>query len=288
MPEPTGTTTTSTSSGVPAGSAPAAHLPQEVTVSRSEKSQLAMRLEREHGSFENAALFLAGKQIRYQKRAQEAERQTVEVRKLLPPEGAVVLTGDEAKAVQKLREQKIDLVKLPDDLKASGELRLKVTAQERKTAVSDAAGTKYKATVLARLLGDSADGKTIGLPLEFQDAMVKKEDGSGFDTVKMAHVRVGDKLIPLDTWMETDQKDWLEVAKASETDNNAGGSSGSSAASGSSSASSGTSTATMPRQTATGGTGGTTGKPKDGVAAVDRQMSRYTTPGQRKAAQNKT
>lgn len=284
MPEPTGATSIPASSGAPAV-VPAAHLPQEVTVSRSEKSQLAMRLEREHGSFENAALHLAGKQIRYQKRAQEAERQTAEVRKLLPPEGAVVLTGDEAKAVQKLREQKVDLVKLPDDLKASGELRLKVTAQERKTAVSDAAGKKYKSAVLARLLGDTPDGKTIGLPLEFQDTMVKKEDGTGFDTVKVPHVRVGDKLVALDTWMETDQKDWMEVAKASEEEGGTGGSSGGS----SSSSSSSTSSATMPKQTATGGGGGggTTPKPKDSAAIVDRHQSKYMTPGQRAAAAEK-
>lgn len=277
MPEPTGTPATSASSGEPAGSGRPAHEPRVIEVTRQEKNGLVMRLIGEHGSVDNALMHIAGKVIRYQKRAQEAERQTVELRKVLPPKDAVILTGDEAKTFTTLKAEKVDWTKLPDTLKEAATLRTQVTAQARKTAVTTAAGTKWKANVLEKLLGDTADGKTIGLPIEFKDTMVKKEDGSGMETIKVPYVKVGDTLTLLDAWMETEQKDWLDVAKADESQ-----SSGSQSASSSSSGSSTTSGATMPRQTATGSTtGGSTPTVKGNLAAVDKAQSKYVTPGQR-------
>jgi hypothetical protein len=279
MPEPTGTTTTSAGSGEPAGgsSTRAAHESRDIVVSTQEKNGLVMRLVAEHGTVDNALLKLAGKQIRYQKRAQEAERQAAELRKLIPGDGAVVLTGDQAKAFAKLKEMNVDFGKLPDTLKEHSELRTQVTAQGRKTDVATAAGKKWKPSVLMRLLGDSADGK-----IEFKDQLQKKEDGSGTETVRVAYITIDGKSIALDTWMETDQKEWLDVAKASETDGNGGGS-------GTSASSSATSTgATMPRQTATGSTTTGTPAPKTNAAAVDKVMkSKYKTPSQMAAESKK-
>lgn len=286
MPEPTGTNPTpSTSGGEPAGgNARAATEPRVIEVSRQEKNSMVMRLVGEHGSETNALLYIAGKVIRYQKRAQEAERQTAEMRKVLPPKDAVILTGDEAKAFAKLREQKVDLVKLPDTLKEAQDLATKVTAQERKTSVIAAAGKKWKANVLEKLLGDSADGKTIGLPIEFKDTMVKKEDGSGMETVRVAYVKEGNTSVLLDTWMETVQKDWVQVARVTEEEDNSTSSGSSSSQSSGDGSTSGTTQ--MPKQTATGSTGGST-KAQGNLAVVDRVQSKYVTPGQRAAAEKK-
>lgn len=265
----------STATGAPAGGTTTvetpAHAPRAVEVSRTEKNSLIMKLIAEHGSESNALLHIAGRVIRYQKRAQEAERQTAETKKVLPPEGALVLTGEEAKAILKLREAKVDLVKLPDTVKEATDLRTRVTAQERKDALTEAAGTKYNAVRLAKVLGD--------IPVEFKDGPVTKDDGTK-DIGRIAYVKKPDgTLVPLDSYLETDHKDWLEVLKLASGETNAGASSTTSGGSSSTGA-------TMPKQTSTGGSQTPAGA-KTASAAVDKQQSRYMTPSQRDAAGKK-
>lgn len=270
----------STASGTPAASTttiaePAAHAPRTVEVSRTEKNSLVMRLVAEHGSTDNALLHIAGRVIRYQKRAQEAERQSTELRKALPADGSVVLTGEEAKAILKLREQKVDLAKLPDTVKDASELRTRVTAQERKDALTEAAGAKYHAVRLAKVLGD--------IPVEFKDGPITKDDGTK-DIGRIAYVKKPDgTLVPLDTYLETDHKDWLEVLKLGQGESNNGTSSTSTTGGGTSS----TGGATMPKQTQTGSPSGGAPAPKTSAAAVDKQQSRYLSPSQRAAADKK-
>lgn len=244
--------------------------PQQVTVSRSETNAFVMRLIGEHGTAERALMKLGGEQLKYRKRAQEAERQAAELRKQVPADGAVVLVGDQAKAYQELKTQNIDLTKVPAMIKEGSELRSKVAKEERAAAVKQAAGTKYKEKVLGQLLGD----KNV---LEFKDVLVKKDDGSGTETVKQAYVKNGDTLEALDTYLDREHKDWMDVLKAEEGEG--GGSSGGASSSSSTSSSS---TATMPRQSSTTSTSQTQGKPKP-AETVDRMMSaKYMTPSQRR------
>lgn len=258
--------------GTTTSDTPAAHAPRTVEVSRTEKNSLIMRLVAEHGSEANALLHIAGRVIRYQKRAQEAERQSTELRKAIPADGSVVLTGEEAKAIQKLREQKVDLAKLPDTVKDATDLRTRVTAQERKDALTEAAGAKYHAVRLAKVLGD--------IPVEFKDGPITKPDGTK-DIGRLAYVKKADgTLVPLDTYLETDHKDWMEVLKLGEGESNTGTSSAAAAAPAS------TGGATMPKQTQTGG-GTPPSGPKTAAAAVDKQQSRYLSPSQRAAADKK-
>jgi hypothetical protein len=189
QPNPGETTATGASAGGTTTVETPAHAPRPVEVSRSEKNSLIMRLVAEHGSESNALLHVAGRVIRYQKRAQEAERQAVELRKAIPVDGSVVLTGEEAKAILKLREAKVDLAKLPDTVKEATDLRTRVTAQERKDALTEAAGAKYNAVRLAKVLGD--------IPVEFKDGPVTKEDGTK-DIGRIAYVKKPDgTLVPL-------------------------------------------------------------------------------------------
>jgi hypothetical protein len=273
QPNPGETTATGASAGGTTTVETPAHAPRPVEVSRSEKNSLIMRLVAEHGSESNALLHVAGRVIRYQKRAQEAERQAVELRKAIPVDGSVVLTGEEAKAILKLREAKVDLAKLPDTVKEATDLRTRVTAQERKDALTEAAGAKYNAVRLAKVLGD--------IPVEFKDGPVTKEDGTK-DIGRIAYVKKPDgTLVPLDTYLETDHKDWLDVLKLAQGESNAGASSTTSGGTSS------TGGATMPKQTQTGTSSNVSTPAKTSAAAVDKQQSRYLSPSQRAAADSK-
>lgn len=211
-------TSTPASGGAPQqGSAPAPLAPPMVVhVSSAEKNSYVMRLMNEYGGAENALARVAGKVLQYQKRAQEAERQTADALKLVPPKDAVVLTGDEAKAFKTLQERKVELAKVPGLLDDAAKLAATATADLRKTAIREAAGDKYKEKVLALLIGDKA--------LELRDALVKGEDGK-MKTEKVAYIKIGDTVEPLDAWIEREHADSLDVLKAdpNAAQNSAGG-----------------------------------------------------------------
>lgn len=293
MTTPNTGTTSQGNGGEPAGGAQAAArsdlAPREVVVSKGEKNSLVMRLAGEHGSVDNAALHLAGRVIRYQKRAQEAERQAAAAKKLVPPADAVVLTGDEAKAITELRNQKVDLAKLPTTIKESSELRTQVALSSRKSDLVAAAGKEYKVNVLSKLLGDTPDGKVIGLPIEFRETLVQvtKDDGSkGTETKRVPYVKAADgTVMEMSAWLQQPaQKEWESVLKVVEGEGDETTTGGTGGESGNSQTGQ-TNTATMPRQTTTSGGQANTGGPKTSAAVVDRQQSKYMTPGQRRAAQ---
>lgn len=191
--------------------------PIEIVVTSAERDAQAMRWEGEHGTAQAALKALAGKHIRLHKRAQAAEGEAEDLRKLVPPTGAVVLTGDEAKAYGELKAAGTTLDKVPGLLKSASELSATVALTQRRTDVKTAAGTKYKANVLAKLLGDSQDGKVTGVPIQFKTTMVR--DGEGNVTEEQVpYVKVGDTLELLDTYAEREFKDWMDVLKAPEGD----------------------------------------------------------------------
>jgi hypothetical protein len=267
MPDPVATPSTPASGGAPAAAALAAAEPRPIEVSNSEKTALAMRLEADHGGAKQALFVTAGKVIRYQKRAQEAERQSAALRELLPPKDAVVLTGDQAKAVQALLDKKVDLATLPATLEnAQKELAISA-ARVREADLTKAAGSKYVLPVLKNLVGDKA--------IVFKDMPVKQEDGTT-KVEPVAFIKVDDKTeVLLDTWAELpDQKAWHPVlltehnpttdSTDSSTATSAGGS--------------------MPKQTSAGSRPATPAA-KDSIKAVDSVMNAmYQTPGQRAAA----
>jgi hypothetical protein len=156
------------------------------------------------GSKDAALEALTRRVIRYQKRAQEAERQAEAARKLVPAEGALILTGEEAVAIRKLREEKVDLGKISATIKNAHEFAAKAAKEQRAADITTAAGSRWKPKVLERLIGDH--------PLVFKDGFLK--DGDELKELKIAYIKVGDVLEKFDEWFEREQKDWVEVATA--------------------------------------------------------------------------
>lgn len=268
MPEPTSTSASGGAPAAPASAAQAAPVVQ-VHVSSAEKNAYVMRLIAQYGSADNALTQIAGKQIHYQKRAQEAERQLHDARQ--HPEqflakDAVVVTGDQARAFNELKEKGITLDKVPKLLSDASTLAAKVSADERTTAISTAAGQKYKSKVLALLLGDK--------PLEFRDALVKQDDGT-MKTERVPYIKVGDTIEPLDTWLEREHKDSLDVLKA---DPNM-------SADGSTTPPGGT---TMPTQSRSGAGGSPPPGSKNAEIVTATLNQKYSTPSQRRTTAAKS
>lgn len=239
-------------------------------VERQEVDSFTLRLIGRYGSAENALTHIAGEQLKYRRRAQDAEDRLAELQKQLPTAGSVILTGDEAKAFSELTKAdgKFSLVALAPQLKELGELKTKAVTEGRAATLTTAAGKRYNPKVLALLVGD--------LPLELRKMPVPitNEDGTaGVGEENIAYIKNGDVLERLDTWLEREHKDSLDVVKVKESDGESG-----------ESKSSGGNGATMPKQTASG-TSGPKGKDAEILRAVDSRLSGFQSPSQRRKAE---
>lgn len=239
-------------------------------IQRQDVDAFTMRLIGRYGTAENALTHLAGEQLKYRRRAQDAESELDRLQKQLPTAGSVVLSGDEAKAYNELKggNATFSLTGVGAQLKELGQLKDKASRTDRETALATAAGKKYKQKVLAMAIGDR--------PLEFKTILQKREDGEeGVEEVKVPYIKNGDTLESLDTWLEREHKDILESLKASPdsgTDTSAGASSPGQSPG-----------ATMPKQTPSSSSA-SRGKNDEVFKVVDKQLSIHMTPGQRKKA----
>lgn len=126
-------------------------------------------------------------------RAKALEAEKAELAAKIPPEDAIVLTGDDAKALAAYRElgtPDVISVKLGDYDRANAE----ANALKRRALVDQVARDpqnetqyRYKPSVLERLLGDAV--------------LTRTDKG---DTVK-----IGDTEKPLEKWLTEDQADFL-------------------------------------------------------------------------------
>lgn len=251
--------------------------PANGRVERQEVDSFTMRLIGRYGSAENALTHIAGEQLKYRRRAQDAETERDELKAKLPTAGSVILSGDEAKAFAELTKAdgKFSLVTLAPQLKELGELKTKSAQQSRADTLTTAAGKRYNPKVLARLIGD--------LAIEFKTVLQKKEDGEdGMEEVKVAYIKNGDVLELLDTWLEREHKEFMDVVKVKEDSEDDGNTSSGSSTSGNN----GSTGPTMPKQTVSSGTGGQKGKDAELLRAVDRSMSGYLSPSQRRKAES--
>ena len=168
-----------------------AELKQQVADARAEIGSLKKALDTREAD---------NKAARDRIKAIEAERDEVAAK--LPGADAIVLTGDDAKAVAAYRELgKPDLikVKLDDYDRATAE----AAAVKRRELVdrlsrnpADETTYRYKPTVLARLL---------------TDATLKVTDKGE------ALVKAGDAEKPLERWLEEDQADFLPALQVAPT-----------------------------------------------------------------------
>jgi hypothetical protein len=245
-------------------------------VTTEEIDSFTMRLVGRYGSTEAALTHIAGEQLKYRRRAQDAEARAEELEGQLPTSEDVVLKGDEAKAFKAIKtgNDKFTLVGLGDQLKELGELRSNSTKTKRSEELKTAAGSKYRLSLLSKLLGD--------MPLQFKPKLVPKaDDPNETEEIQMPFVKVGDTLMSLDSWLDQEHKDLLDALTIAEGEQESGSTNSSTTerepAKG---------TVTMPKQTAATGTkGGPKGKDKDLLAVIDKSLSTHMSPGQLRKAE---
>lgn len=145
---------------------------------------------------------------------------------LIPPVGAVVLTGDDATAWPKFKALNIAPDKIAEALKERDTLASQVADRDRKDVITRAAEElKWKPTILAKIA--SAEG----LHLEFKDVN-QTVDGKQ-SKVSVPHVRLAKDekatLEPLAEYAKRELKDYLpalrttDIADEESEDTDAGG-----------------------------------------------------------------
>lgn len=240
-------------------------------VTTEEIDSFTMRLVGRHGTTEAALTRLAGEQLKYRRRAQDAEAEAEELRGQLPGSDDLILKGDEAKEYKALKtsDPKFSLVGLGTSLKELTDLRSNTAKTTRAGELTTAAGTKYKKSLLAKLIGD--------LPLQFKPKLVPKaDDPNETEEIQVPFVKVGDTLLALDTWLEQEHKDLLDALKVPEGEQQEG-----------TQQQQRTDTqqrpaATMPKQTPSNTGSAPKGKDKELLAVVDKTLGVHMSPGMRR------
>lgn len=206
---------------------------------------------------------LADENLAYRRQRKALRQQVEQLTARLPKEGAVVLTGDDAKAWEAYKA-----LGKPEELKKkvdrSAELETKLADRDRQTVIDEAAGAvQYNKDVLGEEI------RRRDLHLEMREVT---ETVNG-QTVKkkVPHVRPAKDekatLEPLTTYAERDMKPYLVALKAT-GDASASGGGGTNGTSSSSAGAAGGSTgggsgATWPAQSGTGGGSGGSGNVLD-------------------------
>jgi hypothetical protein len=236
-------------------------------VSTEEVDAFTMRLIGRYGSPTGALTHIAGEQLKYRRRAQHAEARATQLEEQLPSDDDVVLSGDDAKAFKALKtgNAAFTLVGLGDKLKELSTLQSKAVQESRVAALKTAAGTKYKPSLLAKLLGDTE--------LSFKTKIAPTaDDPDETEEVQVPFVKVGDTLLSLDQWLEQEHKDMLDHLVVPAGDGTESGTRTTSS----------TSSAIMPKQASVAGKGAQGGKGKEVLAVVDKTMSTHMSPSQRR------
>lgn len=180
----------------------------------------AEKAEADKGADPDAAARLA----RMQAELDEAEAENLRLTELVPPSGAIVLSGDDAKNHTAVKEllagaKLADPAALKTFFEKAGQLETEVTMtraeklfSEAGEAMAKATGQKWKPTVIRDLT------KLHGLHLELREATVKKRDAKGkelaeTDVVKVPFVRsaakADEQFVRLDEWVPKNAKDYL-------------------------------------------------------------------------------
>lgn len=234
---------------------------------RSGPSAIAQGFLTRYGTLEAALQALADENFQYRERHRKDKEQIEGLELELPEEGAVVLTGDDAKAWTAFQELKLK----PEEVKAAiakrDELQKKVETSEREKLYAEAAqAVGYKPSVLS----DLAESKQ--LHVEMRDVSV--EENGQTVTRKVPHVRPRAEekaqLVPLAQHVEQHLKDYLPSLKADAQGGGTGTGGGMTGTTGSQSSST-TTTATTPWPSQGGGGSGSGAGSGDVVSNFLRQ-----------------
>jgi hypothetical protein len=149
---------------------------------------------------ENEKLKTENAERRKQNKDLETERDTL---KAAVPEGAAVLTGEDAKALEALKTAGVKLTDVPKVVEERDTLKTATAAREKRDALTQAVETEgwipESVSVLHRLLGDA--------PLEVKQEDVEVTEGGKATKKKMpvGYVTVDGKAVRLSAWAEAEK-----------------------------------------------------------------------------------
>jgi hypothetical protein len=175
-------------------------------------------VERDHGgNYESAAWALYNDNFKVRRRAGSAEQERDDLQSRVAPEGAIILTGNDATEYRAYKELNRTPADIKKDLERVGTLETEASERRKDDAVRSAAEKAgYKFKVLNRL----------GRDLEY---VIREEtEGEGNDAKKVdrVYVKQGDKEVRLDTYAKTEWEDMLPALVASTQDDAGGEASG--------------------------------------------------------------
>lgn len=178
-------------------------------------SAIERLIQRLGGGDANAAVAeLVRENQGYRDRHRQDQEALSEVQKKLPGEGAVVLTGDDAKTWAAVSARKLTAEQLETQLKERETLSAQVAEHTANTQWAEAAqALGWKPNVVQRI------AKSEGLHLEFREVIQPtKDDPEKTETVRRAHVRPAAdekaECMLLDKYVEQHLADFLPALKA--------------------------------------------------------------------------
>jgi len=141
------------------------------------------RLVHRYGSLEEALRVLAGENFDFREAQREHDAEVERLRQHQVPDGAVVLTGEDAKHFAAIKATGVALDKVAERITLAGKLEGEQAAQTRRTSQDAAAkALSWNPDVLAPLLDNHK------FLIELRDIVVK-EAGKADRTVKVPYVR---------------------------------------------------------------------------------------------------
>ena len=169
--------------GAAGGTSTAAPTPEE---RREGRDEILTGLLHSYGTYERAAQVLASENWDYRRKNKDLNAQVVTLQSRVPADGAIVLTGDDAKAWPQIKALNLTGEKLVERVKRADELEQTVVAEQRQKVREEAAKAQgWNATVLSPLLDQHK------LDVDMRDVLVK--DASGKEsTQKVPYVRKSD------------------------------------------------------------------------------------------------
>lgn len=173
---------------------------------------IADRLVARYGSAEAALARLAEENYEYREEKRTLKEQLDQATKKLPADGAIVLTGDDAKAFTAFQALNIPLAKVGDVVKERDAAKAQIAERDREAVVREAATLAgfTKPNVLAEL------AKTKNLHVEIREIDVEKDGKT--EKRKVPHVRPADKtdapLEALDSFAKRELVDFLPALTA--------------------------------------------------------------------------
>ena len=232
-----------------------------------------------YGSTENALRQIVGEQLNYRARHRRDRDKIDALSKRVPPENAVILTGDDAKAWQEFKALNLAPAKVKERLDAATKFEQEATTAKRESALDTAAGLlKLDSKPFRRMIPVDAE-------LDIRDVQSRNAKGE-LEILKVPYIKdgTGDKaaFMPVEEYLKREVGEPLVNAiRVKDTTPASGTNNGTRQTNGGGQAPAGRQ---MPaqRSAAAPGTGSSTGDKPSTTSTVDRiQASKYLPPSKR-------